>query len=330
MKIPAEFAPKSWEMPPGFVVLEESASVVTREFNGEKLDWLVALIQSNRSERSFTWARPLDNSFDAGFIALGVLFDFVDINRDIEEDDSRAYFNLSWEKCSLIRCFFINKEGALRTDDDLSQRSVGLAHNGFAAWNALATKKERITNFKWSPHTRGFDKFLKLQASDLWARLQTSLIDSESDASFSYRFMKMKDEERHRLVFNRSVAEAEEFYPLIYARLQMADFWNDLPSYGHINFFTGRYDLEFANSIHWHEARERKRVDISEPLSSDLAKLQNWFYPLNEEVAASICIQKWLKRFYPQLLVKVHRPTAHEQLEAALRWREWKAKHEKL
>ena len=45
MKIPAEFAPQSWEMPPGFVVLEESASVVTREFDGEKLDWLVALVE---------------------------------------------------------------------------------------------------------------------------------------------------------------------------------------------------------------------------------------------------------------------------------------------
>ena len=43
MTIPAEFAPQSWEMPPGFRVLEESASVVTREFDGEKLDWLVAL-----------------------------------------------------------------------------------------------------------------------------------------------------------------------------------------------------------------------------------------------------------------------------------------------
>ena len=45
MKIPAEFAPQSWEMPPGFRVLEESASVVSREFDGEKLDWLVALVQ---------------------------------------------------------------------------------------------------------------------------------------------------------------------------------------------------------------------------------------------------------------------------------------------
>ena len=36
MKIPAEFAPKSWEMPPGFVVLEESASVVTREFDAAR------------------------------------------------------------------------------------------------------------------------------------------------------------------------------------------------------------------------------------------------------------------------------------------------------
>ena len=33
MKIPAEFAPQSWEMPPGFVVLEALASVVTREFD---------------------------------------------------------------------------------------------------------------------------------------------------------------------------------------------------------------------------------------------------------------------------------------------------------
>ena len=45
MKIPAEFAPQSWEMPPGFRVLEESASVVTPSFDGEKLDWLVALVR---------------------------------------------------------------------------------------------------------------------------------------------------------------------------------------------------------------------------------------------------------------------------------------------
>ncbi len=45
MPSPSEFAPKSWEMPPGFVVLEESASVVTPSSEGETLEWLVALVK---------------------------------------------------------------------------------------------------------------------------------------------------------------------------------------------------------------------------------------------------------------------------------------------
>lgn len=44
MKIPAEFQPKSWEMPPGARVIEESASIVARDFDGETLDWLIALV----------------------------------------------------------------------------------------------------------------------------------------------------------------------------------------------------------------------------------------------------------------------------------------------
>ncbi len=34
MKIPAEFLPKSWEMPPSARVIEDCASVVARDFDG--------------------------------------------------------------------------------------------------------------------------------------------------------------------------------------------------------------------------------------------------------------------------------------------------------
>ena len=44
MTIPAQYLPRSWEMPLGARVLDESASVVAREFDGQTLDWLVALI----------------------------------------------------------------------------------------------------------------------------------------------------------------------------------------------------------------------------------------------------------------------------------------------
>ena len=46
MPFPAAFAPQSWEMPPGArLEKSESASVVMREFDGEKLDWLLALMK---------------------------------------------------------------------------------------------------------------------------------------------------------------------------------------------------------------------------------------------------------------------------------------------
>ena len=336
MKIPTEFAPQSWEMSPGFVVLEESASVVSRDFDGEKLDWLVALVQIPALDDAILWARPLSARFDAGFIACGNHMNPVTpvpfTTKIYKRSELRpSLFAEFLEKNLFARYFALNNQCQLRVESEAVHESVLLLPKGNATWflGAVSQVKDEATPFKWNTPLPEFE-FLRLSALEVWKQIQESLADSKSDAFFSRRFALLNDEDRHNLVFNRDFSAGHEFCEWLFLRLKMQDAWEEVPQGGQIHFSVERYNRGFDNYLRWKDGSSFTRLTISDSLNTDVEQLRKWFLPLNENVAVFSCVEKWLMKFYPSLLVKVSRPTAHEQLEAALRWREWKAKHEKL
>ena len=232
MKIPAEFAPRSWEMPPGFVVLEESASVVTREFDGEKLDWLVALVQIPHSEYSVLWARPLDERFDAGFVISQPKSHMVTaLKVDHKHNLARTLsFVLENERDvgSLARQFFLNENGSLRRESEVAKETIAIASDGVAAWNPSAINGQcpNAIGFEWG-EPMSSREFLCLPSIKLWDAFLPQLNDVNSDASFARRFASMKEENRRTLIFGELKGIEEKIHSLLVTRLLSEEVSNE-------------------------------------------------------------------------------------------------------
>ena len=327
MKIPAEFAPQSWEMPPGFRVLEESASVVTREFDGEKLDWLIVSVKVPTHSEPILWMRPLDTRFDAGF----VICDFVHYNVDTRNaDELSADFSellpLFWEQNRLSRMIFFNDKGELRGPNEKQRETIIITPNGLAAWGMSVINKQehRAAKFEWNAPLENIE-FLRLSSLEVWKRIQNLLSDSSSEAQFARQFIFMNEVERLNALFAKSIGADQEIKSLMLDLLISQEIWDQVPE---------GEELELYSQPESHTGLWLKNIDegfpMPESLKADLELMWNQFRVINKEFLSHECSQYWYEYDAPKFIVSSSRPTMHEQLEAQLRWREWKAKHEKL
>ncbi len=329
MKIPTAFAPKSWEVPPGFRVLEESASVVTREFDGEKLDWLVALVQTSDDPGGYMWTRPLNNRFDAGFVPLKSsshhverhpvkLNDFV--LRHIFENTLCRHF---------ARYIVLNENGNLRCEDETAHQGLLVASNGLASWDSeiIDGGNCHALTFKWNEPMSCFD-FMRLPFTEFWLGLQSTVKKVDSQAITARRFASMDSQERQKFAFEEAKVNKEDAKRILSQLVKAQEIWIDLPDDVKVTLQT----TDLQNSLYSGDRGRgnTKRIEIPTALQADLEIFWNWFQPLRAEILNQFTIRDWVEFDYPSFDVSVSRPTAHEQLEAALRWREWKADHEKL
>ena len=327
MKIPAAFAPQSWEMPPDFVMLEESASVVTREFDGEKLDWLVALIRLPPNNE-IKWARPLDNRFDAGFVVLGqgdyLYTDCISIGAPLS-------FSEDWEENEFARHFFLNQNNELRVGKEEASEAILVRPDGTATWTWLAQemKIEEETMFRWSePLTPA--EFLHLPAAEVWERLQILLNDPDSEAQFARRFGAMSNKERTKLVFRSRRGPNYKLFPLLEAIARAEGVWDGVPEGKELHI---SLDATTQDDVLSYEGRFfLEKVSANASLLESVTRLREWFFPMRQEFARHLCVQQWL--FWNggphHFFASVKPPTAHEKLEASVLWHQWKTNHEKL
>ena len=318
MKILAEFLPKSWEMPPGARVLEHSASVITREFDGEKLDWLMALVEIPSLEHPITWIRPLDAYFDAGFVVLGVRSEvpFV-ITRRYPSDAPDSLLTAMCQHNRLGRCFFFNDKGSLREHEEEATAAVVFAPKGKASWlvGTLADDEDTPVPFLWSKSLTNAE-ILRLPALKVWKRLQRMLIQPNSNATFARRFAFADARARQEMIFNAVPLEQKEFDVLVRSLILSQDFWSEAKA--NVEFFVPKNEKPEV-IVHLDD-------ELSETppyLSQNVDLLWQLFEPVRAEVAKHLCVVDWLHRRSNNSNALFSHPTAHEQLEAQLRWREW-------
>ena len=320
MKIPAAFAPKSWEMPPGFRVLEESASVVTREFDGEKLDWLVALIQIPAYETGdpIYWTRPMSSKFDAGFVITGYNRQMRPLDAKTELYALRASLSTVWKDNRLARQFFLNENGELRIDGQEAHEAVLVPADGLAAWGLgpIDPEKYQTFEFRWSKPLANTE-FLRLSACEVWKQVENLLVLPESEASFARRFVTMSEKERRSTIFNQLRGTDEEVEKLVRARVHME---GQTP---HSTELLLSSSMSLQGHMSWECRSVNSQVASAEAIA-DIRQLIRWFRPINLNCLNSHCVSKWL-RLNTHFSISVAAPTAHEQLEAHLLWREWLA-----
>ncbi len=325
MKIPAEFAPKSWEMPPGFRVMEESASVVTREFDGEKLDWLVALVGIPTLEHPITWVRPLDSRFDAGFVVLGIhnKSPFV-ITRHHPLNASDTLLFVMCQHHRLGRCLFFNKDGNLRQHGEEALGAVVFSANGMASWlvDTLADDEKMPVPFRWNK-VLTIDEFFHLSANQIWSRLQQLLGKPNRKISFARQFAFADEKTRQDLVFEFAPLDRKGFGDLSRSLIYSQRFWNDSDVEAEIFMLRGKKPRLIIN-------RNGRSTKVLTGLNRSFDLLWWHFQPVRAALTKYPSVVNWLNERSENIGDSFSSPTAHEQLEAALRWHEWEAKHEKL
>ena len=322
MKIPAAFAPKSWEMPPGFRVLEESASVVTREFDGEKLDWLVALVEVPATDDAIFWARPLDARFDAGFI----VHDFICFDKGSDPDHLAKLLPHFWKQNRLGRIMFFNDNGKLLSSDEEQLVSIIVAPDGLAGWRlgVFDGAEHPAAKFEWNEPLSNSD-FFRLPAHEIWTRVQKLRSEPSSEASFAYRFTLMNEQERYSALFKKSVGTDAEVKALLFALLLQSDVWDKVPEGDELTLFS---QPEILTAL-WTENDDG--FAVPESLKANLMLMWNQCRIVDREFLNHACSRHWYQyNTASKFSASSSRPTMHEQLEAQLRWREWKANHEKL
>ena len=302
-------------------------SVFTRDFGGEKLEWSVALVRLP-SKEELKWARPLDPRFDAGFIVLGqgdyLYTDCISIG-------APQSFSEDWEENEFACHFFFNQYNELRVGKEEASGAILVRPDGTATWTWLAQEMEveKETMFRWSePLTPA--EFLYLPALEVWKRLQILLDDPDSEARFARRFGAMSNKERTKLVFRSRRGPNYKLFPLLEAIARAEGVWDRVPEGEELHISLDATTQDDVFSYQGQFFLEKVGANVSTLAS--VTQLREWFFPMRQEFARHLCVQQWL--FWNggphHFFASIKRPTAHEQLEAALRWREWKENHEKL
>ena len=313
-------------MPPGFVVLEESASVVSREFDGEKLDWLVALIQIPSLEHPIVWIRPLDVRFDAGFVVLNTSRQIpVVITRQYALEAPDALLATMCQHKRLGRQFFYDEQKNLCGKNQVPKGAFVVAANGFCSWfaNTVGNDVNDAVSFNYGVEATS-DEFLHLSALDIWKEISNN---QDEKIEFARQFSFMDEKERRKQMFDCEHGTIEGIEEVFRTLLMSQSFWNEIPNAVCVQLHSSADKQRLTLS--WFDSAFEDK-EISHSLESDVAKIWNWSRPINEDFSKKAAHMRWFKANIPKIGLVVERPTAHEQLEAQLRWREWKAKHEKF
>ena len=315
------FAPQSWEMPPGARVLEESASVVAREFDGERLNWKVALVQVPSFTEPVFWMRLCDARDDAGFIVYEATYVY---EAPFSPELNLKALNWVFEKANYQRQFILNAQGELRQEGEEAYEGLLVDSIGGGSWSLGAIRPEPHdkSGFTWDSMMTPA-QFRRLPALEVWRRVQEAMVNANSDGAFARRFALMNEIERHALIYKDTSISKQEFESALRAFVIAQDLWEQ-ESYDEEILFALFSDGAIYLGIGDEES------PIPTQLEASVEALRQSYLPVNEEVEHFSCVKDWLDNRAELAELVISPPTAHEQLEAALRWRQWKENHEKI
>ena len=217
------------------------------------------------------------------------------------------------------RQFILNAQGELRRKGEDARESLLIDCVGNGSWSLGAIRAQRhdSSRFSWDALMTPA-AFRKLSARDVWRIIGELLADPQSDAAFARRFALMGEEERHALIFREIPIARQEFETTLRAFAIAQDLWEQESYDGEVCF-----DLYKDGRIYLGLFDEA--APVSAQLKRGVEALRQSFMPINQEVANFSCVKEWLHDYNKDANFVIARPSAHERLEAKLRWRDWLA-----
>jgi hypothetical protein len=221
------------------------------------------------------------------------------------------------------RLLFLREDGELRRQGERALFCVFLTGCGWGQWRRLRqtqsgrTVAHRAASFWWTP---GDEALLwSGSARDVWNELRAQLDAPDSPFAFARRFADTPANERSALLWRTKGGTRSEMEAVL-RNLFLSQFkWWQTPRH-----ITWCLDL-------------KNRSEMCEPLDDgpkprrtpsfgkSLDRVWNWFSPsVDAETLARHLELKWLYEAGDHsIVIEVCDPTMHEQMEAALEWREW-------
>jgi len=160
-----------------------------------------------------------------------------------------------------------------------------------------------------------------MPAAQIWAELQFSLADSNGEAAFARQFARLNPLERIARVQHPARGTLGELNQLLRFILLASPQWDELEGESELYLSvdsSGETRIwEFGRGI-------PSELETSDFMREYVLALWNYFQPFDHTIVKFLCVRKIGNR---PLFARAFRPSAHQQLEAQLRLRDWITAH---
>ena len=227
---------------------------------------------------------------------------------------------------SWARLLYLNQGLQLRRSGEEARFALVLCAQGWAQWRVLRRTQSgkivtaRTANFWWKPD---YPLLENGAAFELWRTLRAQLDDPDSPIGFARRFAEIPNSPK-ALTWKFERGTQDEMETVLRHLFLAQTKWWQVPR--HLGWW-----LDFKDR----SAEIKPLDDLAKPrrtptFNKSVERVWNWFSPTIDEEALTRHLE--LRRLYDTgdhfLRISAREPTMHEQLEAALLWREWLASTE--
>ena len=305
-----------WEMASDETPYE---SFETVEHNGER--WELALTKP--SSRVYQWVHFRRGDGPILHATPGVPSPLVDGQRGVAPGAMKQRFIECLSNGKWTRSLYWNERFELRREGESTCFYTVLEHDGTGFWSDKATPRPNQASFKWGAEEREF--LIRAPADELVARLW-----AEPDFDYARRFISFSADERWDEMWKWRHGDRHEMQQVLtWALLAQEDLWQTLKRL--CLFVEPMRENQNLGGMLFSDQQPSHRADDPTPLPHGLhealAAVLCWFGP---EVRTShaeehLCLSHLLDPPVWFLRIQPKDPTAHERMEATMRWWEWLA-----
>ncbi len=327
----SDFEPHSWEMPFDGTAQGYSTGRAIHCLAGADVECQLYVIPSDHQARngggesrkiplfSLTKGGPEGNFVACNGNSTSPIYTRYDHAIDpialIEE------FAQAWGNDKIARLFWLSERGELRQAGEVACESLLVTTCGIAVWRNYV-RPGGSSAFSWASPSRS-GEFARIPSLDLWGHIQQLLEEPRSEADFARRFNHLDFDTKRAMIFNWSRGDSDEFNAVLRDILLSHDIWDEVTQSDELKLTVRTVE---DVDITFEDLYAVWGVDTPPSLLQAVEHLCEWFGPFNTEIVSRRCVRDWIPSLGMGLDVTAQRPTAHERLEAHIRWRDWLVK----
>lgn len=267
------------------------------------------------TEQGFSIQFKLSEEEDAGFVATYK-----------SGNECRFAYNRSrdkWEDWFVTDCLrrndfarqFFFWDGQLRQANEIATERLLVWNDGRATWQWHEQVWWRSNAyFSWGAPMDA-EEFLFLPILDVWAQIENQLADERGEAAFARSFARQSEKEREATVCSLRAA----------ARLEMKQMLRCLLIAHGMNEDNEEepYFLRSDRNLWGSTRRKTQALGISDELQRDIERVWRHFEPFDPRIENFECVRKVINARLLEEAIYFSPSTAHEKMEAMMRWRDW-------